>query len=75
MVFGDKTSPLTIAFAHYVAPCPHINQIAGQATFAYGSQRLARVHGACDVHRRGRRVFARKPVEKPAEAPQDPKQG
>lgn len=37
MVFGDKTSPRTIAFAQYVAPCPHINQIAGQATFAYGS--------------------------------------
>jgi hypothetical protein len=37
MVFGDATSSFTLAFAQYVAPCPHLNQLAGAATFAYGS--------------------------------------
>jgi hypothetical protein len=37
LVLGDSTSKLTLAFAQYVAPCPHLNQLAGAATFAYGS--------------------------------------
>lgn len=37
IVFGDETSNLTLAFARKVAPCPHLNQLAGAATFAYGS--------------------------------------
>jgi hypothetical protein len=37
LVFGDSTSNLVLAFAQYVAPCPHLNQLAGTATFAYGS--------------------------------------
>lgn len=37
VVFGDETSDLTIAFARQVAPCPHLNQLAGAATFVYGS--------------------------------------
>lgn len=37
LVFGDSTSNLVLAFAQYAAPCPHLNQLAGAATFAYGS--------------------------------------
>jgi hypothetical protein len=37
LVLGDSTSNLTLAFAQYVASCPHLNQLAGAATFAYGS--------------------------------------
>jgi hypothetical protein len=37
LVLGDSTSNLTLAFAQYVASCPHLNQLASAATFAYGS--------------------------------------
>lgn len=37
VVFGDETSNLTLEFARKIAPCPHLNQLAGAATFAYGS--------------------------------------
>lgn len=37
LVMGDATSSLTIDFGRYVAPCPHFGQLAGAATFAYGS--------------------------------------
>jgi hypothetical protein len=37
VVFGDQTSPLSQAFAKYVASCPQLNQLAGVAVFAYGS--------------------------------------
>lgn len=37
LVFGDTNSQLAQKFAEYVAPCPHLNQLAGVAVFAYGS--------------------------------------
>ena len=37
LVFGGPSSPKTVLFARHVAPCPHIGQLAGAATFAYGA--------------------------------------
>ena len=37
LVFGELKSNLTQKFAVHVTPCPHLNQLAGIAVFAYGS--------------------------------------
>jgi hypothetical protein len=37
MVLGEGGSRRTLDFALKVAPCPHINQLAGMVVFAYGS--------------------------------------
>ena len=37
LVVGDANSKFTQAFAKQVTPCPHLNQLAGAAVFAYGS--------------------------------------
>ena len=37
IVFGDKTSPLTMAMSARVAACPHLNRLAGAAVFAFAS--------------------------------------
>ena len=37
VVFGDRSSALTQAFAKHVATCPQLGQLAGAAVFAYGS--------------------------------------
>ena len=37
VVFGDSTSNFTQKLIELVLPCPHVNQLAGAAVFAYGS--------------------------------------
>jgi hypothetical protein len=50
MVFGDKSSSFTAIMSARVAPCPHLNQLAGAAVFAFGSPNVDEFARRMAVH-------------------------
>ncbi len=52
VVFGDKTSPYTMAMSERVAACPHLNRLAGAAVFAFASPNVNEYARRMAVHLR-----------------------